>query len=78
MKNFKNKCLGGLAVSSFVLMGISSANPVYAVDLLINNYLPGKHPFQVAIQGPWAKAVKAATKGSVTPKFSAAAVGPAP
>ena len=48
------------------------------MDLLINNYLPGKHPFQVAIQGPWAKAVKAATMGSVTPKFSAAAVGPAP
>ena len=78
MKNYRKKILGILAVSSFILMDVSSTNTARAVDLLINNYLPGKHPFQVAIQGPWAKAVKAATNGSVTPKFSAAAVGPAP
>ena len=78
MKNFKKINLGILTVFSFTMIGVPSSKSADSVDLLINNYLPGKHPFQVAIQGPWAKAVKAVTKGSVTPKFSAAAVGPAP
>ena len=67
-----------LMFSVFLFSSISMHVSANAVELLINNYLPPKHPFQVAIQGPWAKAVSAATNGSVTPKFSAAAVGPAP
>jgi TRAP-type C4-dicarboxylate transport system substrate-binding protein len=77
VKEFKNISLGIVSVFSFILVGLFSSKAANSVDLLINNYLPGKHPFQVAIQGPWAKAVKTATMGSVTPKFSAAAVGPA-
>ncbi|MEE2998912.1 MAG: TRAP transporter substrate-binding protein DctP [Pseudomonadota bacterium] len=78
MKININVITGITLILGFVLASTFSSKPANSVDLLINNYLPPKHPFQVAIQGPWAKAVKAATKGSVTPKFSAAAVGPAP
>jgi hypothetical protein len=69
VKEFKNISLGIVSVFSFILVGLFSSKAANSVDLLINNYLPGKHPFQVAIQGPWANAVKAATMGSVTPKF---------
>lgn len=63
---------------SVLVAGLLSAQPAAAVELLINNYLPAKHPFQVAVQAPWAKDVAKATNGAVVPKFSTAGVGPAP
>lgn len=67
------------AVSGLVLAaGLSLPTPASAVDLLVNNYLPPKHPFQTGITVPWMKDVAAATNGSVNVKLSAAAVGPPP
>ncbi|MDA0238715.1 MAG: TRAP transporter substrate-binding protein [Proteobacteria bacterium] len=57
---------------------VSVPTPASAAELLINNYLPPKHPFQLGIVEPWIKDVAAATKGSVDAKLSAAAVGPPP
>ncbi|MGI9379648.1 MAG: TRAP transporter substrate-binding protein [Methyloligellaceae bacterium] len=63
----------------YFLFGLSFSLPVSAqTELLINNYLPPKHPFQVGIVEPWIKQVIEATKGSVTPKLSAGRVGPPP
>lgn len=47
-------------------------------EVLINNYLPPKHPFQTVVVVPWVKDVIEATNGAVAPKLSAAAVGPPP
>lgn len=47
-------------------------------EVLINNYLPPKHPFQTVVVAPWLEDVAAATNGAVVPKLSAAAVGPPP
>ncbi len=65
--------LAGVAAGAFFV-----SSPAQSAELLINNYLPPKHPFQTGITVPWMKDVMAATKGSVTPKLSAAAVGPPP
>ena len=70
-------------VTSAALAGVVAgayfvSSPAQSTELLINNYLPPKHPFQTGITVPWMKDVVAATKGSVTPKLSAAAVGPPP
>lgn len=64
---------------SIVAAGLLVASPASAeTELLINNYLPPKHPFQVGIVDPWIKDVVAATNGAVVPTLSAAAVGPPP
>lgn len=52
--------------------------PAIAADVLINNYLPPKHPFQLGVVEPWIKDVARITNGSVAPKLSAARVGPPP
>ena len=65
--------LAGVVAGAFFV-----SSPAQSTELLINNYLPPKHPFQTGITVPWMKDVVAATKGSVTPKLSAAAVGPPP
>ncbi|NNE85301.1 MAG: TRAP transporter substrate-binding protein [Alphaproteobacteria bacterium] len=62
-----------------IAAGLAFAPPASAqTELLINNYLPPKHPFQVGIINPWIKEVMAATNGAVVPTLSAAAVGPPP
>lgn len=64
---------------AIVAAGLLSAQPASAqTELLINNYLPPKHPFQTQIVAPWIDEVIAATGGSVKPTLSAAAVGPPP
>ena len=73
-KLFTTSILSGAVLTA----GLLSTQPADAVELLINNYLPPKHPFQLHIQGPWGKRVAAETNGSVTIKYSTAAVGPAP
>lgn len=65
---------GGLLATA----AVSVPTPASAAELLINNYLPPKHPFQTVVTVPWMKDVIAATNGSVNVKLSAAAVGPAP
>ena len=65
--------LAGVVAGAFFV-----SSPAQSTELLINNYLPPKHPFQTGITVPWMKDVVAATNGSVTPKLSAAAVGPPP
>ena len=42
-----------------------------SAELLVNNYLPPKHPFQTGVRVPWIKDVAKATNGSVTVKPSA-------
>ena len=44
-------------------------------ELLVNNYLPPKHPFQTGVRVPWIKDVAKATNGSVTVKLSATMAG---
>lgn len=63
---------------TFAIASIISTQPVQSAELLINNYLPPKHPFQVGVTVPWMKDVIKATGGSVTPKLSATKVGPPP
>jgi TRAP-type C4-dicarboxylate transport system substrate-binding protein len=67
--------LSGVMVATGLLFAPSAKAET---ELLINNYLPPKHPFQTGIIVPWIKDVIAATNGSVVPKLSAAAVGPPP
>lgn len=62
-----------------VAVGIAFTPSAQAeTEVLINNYLPPKHPFQTVVVAPWVKDVAAATNGAVVPKLSAAAVGPPP
>ena len=62
---------------AIVTTGLLFAGPASAqTEVLINNYLPPKHPFQTQIVAPWIDEVIVATGGSVTPTLSAAAVGP--
>ena len=62
-----------------IAAGMAFTAPVQAeTEILINNYLPPKHPFQTVVVAPWVKDVIAATNGAVAPKLSAAAVGPPP
>ena len=62
-----------------IAAGMAFTAPVQAeTEILINNYLPPKHPFQTIVVAPWVKDVAAATNGAVVPKLSAAAVGPPP
>jgi hypothetical protein len=46
-----------------------------SAELLVNNYLPPKHPFQTGVTVPWIKDVAKATNGSVTVKLSATMTG---
>ena len=64
--------LAGLAAA----FGLSYSVPAYSADVLINNYLPPKHPFQTGVQVPWMNAVKKATNGAVNVKLSASRLGP--
>lgn len=62
-----------------VAAGMAIAPSVQAeTEVLINNYLPPKHPFQTVVVAPWVEDVAKATNGAVVPKLSAAAVGPPP
>ncbi|MFT7570895.1 MAG: TRAP-type C4-dicarboxylate transport system substrate-binding protein [Paracoccaceae bacterium] len=67
-----------LAAAGFVAVTGLSAVPAMSAELLVNNYLPPKHPFQTGVTVPWIKDVAKATNGSVTVKLSAAKVGPPP
>jgi len=66
--------LAGIATA----VGVSYSTPAFSADVLINNYLPPKHPFQTGVQVPWMNAVKKATNGAVNVKLSASRVGPPP
>ena len=62
---------------AIVTAGLLFAGPASAqTEVLINNYLPPKHPFQTQIVAPWIDEVIVATGGSVKPTLSAAAVAP--
>lgn len=64
---------------TLIAAGLLAAQPASAqTEVLINNYLPPKHPFQTQIVAPWVEDVAKATNGAVVPKLSAAAVGPPP
>ncbi len=63
---------------AYVAASLVSTQPALSAELLINNYLPPKHPFQVGVTLPWIKDVIKATNGAVTPKLSATKVGPPP
>jgi len=65
---------GAIVTAGLLFAGSASAQ----TEVLINNYLPPKHPFQTQIVAPWIDEVIVATGGSVTPTLSAAAVGPPP
>ena len=73
-----NRTVALTALAGVAAGALSVSSPARSAELLINNYLPPKHPFQTGITVPWMKDVVAATNGSVTPKLSAAAVGPPP
>lgn len=70
--------IGILAAAGFVAFTGLSAVPAMSAELLVNNYLPPKHPFQTGVTVPWIKDVAKATNGSVTVKLSATKVGPPP
>lgn len=78
MSEKSNLYISSALAASFVVAGLMSAQPVHSADLLINNYLPPKHPFQFGVTERWIKDVIKATGGSVTPKLSATKVGPPP
>ena len=59
-------------------LGAFAAQPAMSADLLVNNHLPPKHPFQTGVTLPWIKDVAKATNGSVQVKLSATKVGPPP
>lgn len=65
------------AAASFAVTSLSAV-PAISAELLVNNYLPPKHPFQVGVTLPWIKDVAKATNGSVKVKLSATKVGPPP
>lgn len=73
-----NRTVALTALAGVAAGALFVSSPAQSAELLINNYLPPKHPFQTGITVPWMKDVVAATNGSVTPKLSAAAVGPPP
>ncbi|MDG2034803.1 MAG: TRAP transporter substrate-binding protein [Rhodospirillales bacterium] len=66
--------LAGLVIA----VSLTYSAPAYSVDLLVNNYLPPKHPFQTGLQKPWAADVAKATNGSVNVKMSASRLGSPP
>ena len=79
MRVTSNLVVSSMLSGVIATVSLLSAQPVKAeTELLINNYLSPKHPFQIGIMGPWIKDVIAATNGSVKPKQSAAKVGPPP
>ncbi|MBT3990974.1 MAG: TRAP transporter substrate-binding protein DctP [Rhodospirillaceae bacterium] len=78
MSKYSKIVISTALAGSFVAASLMSSQPVQSAELLINNYLPPKHPFQVGVTLPWIKDVTKATNGSVTPKLSATKVGPPP
>jgi TRAP-type C4-dicarboxylate transport system substrate-binding protein len=79
MRGNSYSVISTVLAGAFVAAALLSAAPVKAqTELLINNYLPPKHPFQIGIVAPWIKDVIKATNGAVKPKLSAARVGPPP
>ena len=79
MQSISTNAVTTALAGAIVVAGISFANPSASqTELLINNYLPPKHPFQIGIVEPWIKQVIEATNGTVVPKLSAGRVGPPP
>lgn len=74
-KLIRSSACAGVVIAAGMLFA-PAANA--QTELLINNYLPPKHPFQTQIVAPWIEDVVQATGGSVKPVLSAAAVGPPP
>ena len=68
-----------VGVTALAIGMLAGGSPASAeTTLLFNRFVPAKHPFNVGMFIPWAKAVERVTNGSVKVKFTEKSLAPPP
>ena len=70
--------IAALAVTAASSAWLHAAPANAETKILLNRFVPAKHPFNTGMFVPWAKDVAKATNGRVKVEFSTASLAPPP